>query len=114
MNSTRKYARYNCSGAADLVDDASHTRCWGEIGDISMGGFYMSTFGPWPISTEVRFKLDIADKQIFGSGVVATSHPGVGMAVMYREMSADDRAALEIVIASLDGGTQRTASGMHA
>jgi hypothetical protein len=114
MKSTRKYARYNCSGAADLVDDTANTRCWGEIGDISMGGFYMSTFGPWPIATQVRFKLDIAEKQIFGSGVVATSHPGVGMAVMYRDLGEEDKAALEIVIARLESGPETAESGMHA
>lgn len=105
MDSTRKYLRFNCNGSADLID-AGNGRCWGHLGDISLGGFYVSTFGPWALNTEVRFKLEVEGKDIRGTGVVATSHPGVGMAIVYKEFEDDGRQALEDVIASLENSGQ--------
>jgi len=113
MESTRKYVRYPVSGSADLIDRSSG-RCWGHLGDISLGGFYVSTFAPWPINTDVRFKLDINDHTIYGVGLVATSHPGVGMAVVYREMESDDRHELEQVIEMLEhAGTEAVGVGLR-
>jgi hypothetical protein len=101
MDSKRKTIRFSCNGSADLTD-AAHGRCWGHLGDISLGGFYVSTFGPWPVNTEVRFKLSAEGQEISGVGVVATSHPGVGMAVHYRELSSDQQKVLEQVVATLE------------
>ncbi|ABF39526.1 hypothetical protein Acid345_0521 [Candidatus Koribacter versatilis Ellin345] len=113
MESTRKYARYPVDGSADLIDH-TNGRCWGHLGDISLGGFYVSTFAPWPINTDVRFKLEIDDHPIYGTGIVATSHPGVGMAVVYREMESDDRHELEHVIGTLDHtGTEAACVGLR-
>jgi hypothetical protein len=101
MDSTRKHLRFNCHGSADL-NDGANGRCWGHLGDISLGGFYVSTFGPWPINTEVRFKLEAEGKEICGVGIVATSHPGVGMAVVIQELSADHQERLTQVIDALE------------
>ena len=101
MDSTRKHLRFNCSGSADLTDGANG-RCWGHLGDISKGGFYVSTFGPWALNTEVRFKLEVEGKEICGLGVVATSHPGVGMAVVIHELSDSYRQTLEEVVSNLE------------
>jgi PilZ domain-containing protein len=100
MDCKRKYDRFCCQGSAELTDDA-HGRVWGHLGDISLGGFYLSTFGPWAVNREVRFKLDVEGREIFGVGVVATSHPGVGMAVTIQELSGPYRDALQEVIREL-------------
>lgn len=100
MDSTRKYLRYVCNGSADLTD-AANARCWGHLGDISLGGFYVSTFGPWAIDTEVRFKIESEGKEICGVGKVVTSHPGVGMAIAYEQLSADSQKTLEELVAAL-------------
>ncbi len=113
MESTRKFVRYPVNGSADLIDQ-SKSRCWGHLGDISLGGFYVSTFAPWPINTDVRFKIEIDDQPIYGTGVVATSHPGVGMAVVYREMEPEDRHDLEQVIETLEhAGTAASGVGLR-
>jgi hypothetical protein len=104
MDQTRKHLRYNCEGSADLTDNSNH-RVWGHLSDISLGGFYVSTFGPWPVETEVRFKVEVGGVEICGVGMVATSHPGVGMAVIYQELPPEYQAALKEVIAGLDGGS---------
>ncbi len=101
MESTRKFVRYAVAGTADLID-RNKGRCFGQLGDISLGGFYVSTATPWPLNADVRFKLEVKDFTLFGTGVVATSHPGVGMAVVYREMEDDDREVLEHIIAVLE------------
>jgi hypothetical protein len=101
MDSNRHHLRFTCDGSADVTADGNG-RCWGHLTDISLGGFYVSTFGPMPVETEVRFRLEVAGKQISGVGSVATSHPGVGMAVLYKELPADYQKTLEEVIENLE------------
>ena len=93
--------RFNCNGHADLTD-GGNGRVWGPLGDVSLGGFYLSTFGPWAVGTEVCFKLTIDGKEICGTGTVATSHPGVGMAIAYKEVPAEYKAKLQEVVRGLE------------
>ncbi len=100
MTSKRKFDRYNCDGSADL-SNSTNGRVWGQLGDISMAGFYVSTFGPLPVNTEVRFKIEVEGEVICGAGMVATSHPGVGMAVVFNDLSWDYQQSLSRVIREL-------------
>jgi hypothetical protein len=88
------------------MTDGATGRCWGHLGDISLGGFYVSTFGPWALNTEVRFKIEVEGKEICGTGVIATSHPGVGMAVVIKEISEECRQTLDEVVASLEKASE--------
>lgn len=101
MDSKRKHLRFNCNGSADLTD-GGHGRVWGHLGDISLGGFYVSTFSPWAVNTEVCFKITVDDKEICGTGVVATSHPGVGMAIEYKDVEPSYQATLGEVLRMLE------------
>jgi hypothetical protein len=112
MESTRKHLRYPCNGSADLTDGAN-ARCWGHLGDISLGGFYVSTFNPWPIDTEVRFKIESEGKEICGVGRVATSHPGVGMAISYEELSSDSQKVLEELVGTLEHSSGSSGIGLE-
>ncbi|HEY3930118.1 MAG TPA: PilZ domain-containing protein [Candidatus Koribacter sp.] len=100
MTCKREHSRYNCRGSADL-SNGTNCRVWGELGDISLAGFYVSTYGPLPISTEVRFKIEVEGEVICGAGEVATSHPGVGMAVIFHDLSSQYRQTLQWVIREL-------------
>jgi len=100
MTSQRKFDRYNCDGSADLRNQGNG-RVWGQLGDISLGGFYVSTFGPLPINTEVRFKIEVEGEVLCGVGVVATSHPGVGMAVVFNHLASEYQETLQRVIHDL-------------
>lgn len=106
MESTRKFPRYNCNGSADLLDAENH-RCWGHLGDISVAGFYVSTFGPWSISTEVKFDVEVEGHKLHGTGKVVTSHPGVGMAVVFQELDPTSKAALDEAINALAGAGEQ-------
>jgi hypothetical protein len=101
MDSKRKYSRFNCDGSADVSTEEKE-RVWGHVTDISLGGFYISTFGPMEVSTEVRFRVEVNGKQICGLGSVTTSHPGVGMAVAYEELSRDHAETLLDVVSGLE------------
>ncbi len=107
MSNKRQCERYSCNGSGDLLTD-NNARVWGHLGDISLRGFYLSTFGPWPVNTDLRFKLEVEGTEICGTGMVVTSHPGVGMAVVFKEMTEDARHALSAVVHELQG------SGEHA
>lgn len=101
MDSKRKHIRFTCNGSADLTDGASG-RLWGQLGDISSGGFYINVFAPWPVNTEVRFKLEVDGQEMSGVGVVSTSHPGVGMAVSFQELSSNYQETLRQLIEKLE------------
>lgn len=109
MDSKRKYSRFNCDGSADVTTEEKE-RVWGNVTDISLGGFYVSTFGPMEISTEVRFRIEVNGRQISGLGSVATSHPGVGMAVAYEEVSHNHQETLLDVISHLERSPSNTDS----
>jgi hypothetical protein len=113
MDSKRKYSRFNCDGSADVSTEEKE-RVWGHVSDISLGGFYVSTFGPMAIATEVRFRVEVNGKQVCGVGSVATSHPGVGMGVAYEEVSNNHRQTLLDVISHLERSDSNTESiGLH-
>ncbi|ABF43050.1 type IV pilus assembly PilZ [Candidatus Koribacter versatilis Ellin345] len=106
MNDKRQCERYSCNGSGDLITQ-NNGRVWGHLGDISTRGFYLSTFGPWPVNTDVRFKIEVEGTQICGTGIVATSHPGVGMAVVFKDMTDDAQHALSMVVHELQGSSER-------
>ncbi len=101
MESTRKHLRFPCSGSADVLEGARN-RVWGQLGDISRGGFYVSTFGPLPVESTVQFTLDFEGEKVKGNGKVATSHPGVGMAVAIQELPQDEEAHLLAILQRLE------------
>ncbi|HEY3928894.1 MAG TPA: PilZ domain-containing protein [Candidatus Koribacter sp.] len=107
MESTRKHPRFQCNGTADLSDGAKG-RLWGQVGDVCLGGFYLSTAGPWAVNTEVSFKLDFEGREIQGAGQVRTSHPGVGMAVAITELSPEARTQLEQIVQALEAEGEKT------
>lgn len=100
MTCKRKFDRYNCAGSADLTNNPNG-RVWGQVGDISLGGFYVSTFGPLPINTEVRFKIEVEGEVLCGAGMVVTSHPGVGMAVVFNDLTWQYQQTLQRVVQDL-------------
>ena len=112
MESQRRHLRFSCQGSADLSDGANG-RVWGALGDISLSGFYLSTFGPWPVDTEVRFKLEVEGEQICGVGTVTTSHPGVGMGVTFVEISREYQVRLNEIVRRLEeSGTGEASVGL--
>lgn len=102
MQPIRRYTRYACTGSAEL-NDGGTGRIWGEIVDLSSAAFYMSTFGPWPVGKQVNLQLQSEEMVIDGTGVVVTSHPGVGMAVLFSDLSSDSQAVLQELVHTLAG-----------
>ncbi|WP_148210214.1 PilZ domain-containing protein [Candidatus Korobacter versatilis] len=90
----RKTLRFRCHGAAEL-SDGGNRKLWGRLGDICAAGFYVSTVGPWPINTEVEFRLQVDNTVVRGKGVVASTNPGVGMTVIIREITQEHAIAFE-------------------
>ncbi len=96
----RKLERYRCRGYAELHGTGGRN-LWGQLGDICSAGFYVSTLGPWPINTEVNFRVQVDDTTVTGVGVVGSTNPGVGMTIIFREMPKDDEMALDKLIERL-------------
>jgi hypothetical protein len=95
-----KYERFDCHGAAQLTDGGSRN-AWGHVRDICLAGFYVFTVGPWPINTEVQFKLEIDGTVICGAGVVATRNPGTGMSIAFLDLAPGYQEKLDTLVHGL-------------
>src|SRR5512141_296047 len=98
MEERRHAERYPCEGSVELQQGDIHNRLWGHLGDISRMGFYVSSFGTWPVHAEARFKLQVGDLEVAGVAVVAASYPGVGMGLSFVELSPDEQAKLDRIL----------------
>ncbi len=65
--------------------------------DISVGGMFVSTKNPFPSKSEltISFRLKAGDPLICCHGRAAHSVRGVGMGVMFLDLSEDVRLALQ-------------------
>jgi hypothetical protein len=71
----------------------------------------MSTFGPWPVGKQVLVQLQSEEMVVGGTGVVVTSHPGVGMAVLFEDLSSENQEILKALVHTLEskGGSAGSA-----
>jgi len=100
MIGTHKYQRFHCHGAVQLTGDGNRS-VWGHVGEICLAGFYVFTYGPWPINTDVKFHVEVEGTVICGVGTVATRNPGVGMSIVFHNLSPEYQQELESVIHEL-------------
>lgn len=98
----RTTTRYACEGSAEIRREGSHAALWGVLCDVSLTGCYVETMSPLPAHTRVEVLLQVENTEIRGQGVVRTSHPAVGMGVALSEMTIEDRARLDRVVAELE------------
>ena len=59
------------------------------------------------VGTEVEIQIDSGSSNIFGRGVVATCHPGVGLGISFLEIYPEYRDEFEALLKNLE----RRASG---
>jgi hypothetical protein len=69
------------------------------VTDISRNGCYVELLTVLPVGTMVSALLHIDELTLRCTAEVRTSHPGVGMGMMFHEMSETDRNELEKFLA---------------
>lgn len=95
----RRTSRYLCAGSVSLSQLQTKYPINAGVADISEGGCYVELSTPWPVGTKVSVVLNIEGTAIRSKAEVRTAHPGVGMGIMFEQMSEPDRLALRELIA---------------
>ena len=102
----RKHPRYTCEMGVEIRTGSAESGYWGTLADISLGGCYVNSFSPLPVGTAVVLVNNAEPAKINVAGTTITSHPGLGMGVMFiGTAGADDEAQLRSLIARLSYGS---------
>ena len=73
------------------------------VDDISLGGCFVNTFGRVELTEPVNLQLELPSGEWLSlTGSVASYHPGVGFGMCFDELSEENRATLEELIATTE------------
>ncbi len=101
----RRDKRVACDGAAEIRRQDGDKASWGgRVSDLSAGGCYIEMPHPLPVNTEMTLALNILNIEFRCQAKVRTSHPFVGMGLLFTQVSIDDRCELNELLASLTRG----------
>jgi len=106
----RRSVRHTISAVVQIVDLGSGLRMTTRASDLSEGGCYVDALTPLPVGTQVRLGLHKDNRVIELNGKIVYSSPGLGMGIAFTESDADQQAALDDWIASLEHEKQHGAS----
>jgi CheY-like chemotaxis protein len=79
--------------APDIEKDDPPVGC--RLTDLSLGGCYLESTSPFPVSTRVTLSMRAAGIELRAEGVVRVMHPDQGMGVEFTQSTAEHRALLE-------------------
>ena len=89
----RRYPRYTCDTGVRIHVEKSSGDSWGTISDISIGGCYIFTYSPLPADQLVTLAIKADGNEINVAGKTVSSHPGVGMGVVFNSFVQDESEA---------------------
>jgi hypothetical protein len=99
----RNAPRFKCRGSADIFVPNVSFPTRGQIDDISLSGVYIQTTAPLLTGSAVGLQLAMQGFTFKGDAEVRTSHPGVGMGLMFTGMDTENRMVLGAIINRLSG-----------
>ncbi len=93
--------RYECEGSAELRVAENSTRTWTPLTHLWLQGCYLACLSPPELNKIVHLRMFVDGHDIKATGIVDSRDPGMGMSVAFGLIAADDRVALERVVAKL-------------
>ncbi len=91
----RTSARYPFLAAAELTESTSGVRLEVSTSNLGSNGCYLDTINPLPQGTLINIRIT-HQGQVFGAGgVVAHSHPNLGMGVKFIALESGCASLLE-------------------
>ena len=99
----RKIARFAISATAEAQELPTQTRLSGRASDLGMGGCYVDAVSPFPIGASLMIKLVSGNRNVAAKGTVVYAKAGMGMGVMFTEISADQKENLRAWVGELSG-----------
>lgn len=101
----RKNTRFTVSASAELFESQTSTRLNGRVSDVGMGGCYIDTVSPFPIGTSLLIKLVSGEHSVAAKAAVVYAQVGMGMGLVFTEISADHKERLSAWLRELNGET---------
>jgi hypothetical protein len=90
----RESARVPLSLSAELIELQAGSRITGRMSDSSKTGCYIDSLNCFPALTLLRIQL-FKGKEVFeADGRVVYSHPGLGMGILFTDISPEQRERL--------------------
>jgi len=86
----RQFPRRACRFEAHVTAHDRSVRLAGTITDIALGGCYMEMLTPLPVDSTIELSFGAREAPLQITGVVRSSHTGMGMGVMFTGMSPED------------------------
>jgi hypothetical protein len=99
----RRYARFNCAGAAQVWPDGKEHAITGRVNEISMGGCYVEIMSPLRTGARARLQLEVSRRTIRLHGIVRTSQPTYGMGIEFTRIAPIEAEKLHRVVLELSG-----------
>lgn len=99
----RRMARYSFSAVAEVFDLRSQSRVVGRCSDLSMGGCYVDTLAPFPVSSALRIVIQHDSREFQAMAVVGYCHISMGMGIRFTEIKPEFRNVLRYWIGDLSG-----------
>ncbi len=106
----RSFHRRRCAGIAQIKQSGVNFPIWARVSDVSFGGCYVELVFTIPRETKITLDLKVNQRTFEASGIVVTSHPGVGIGVKFTEMSPEHETVLGELMAELFNSRRHPAS----
>jgi hypothetical protein len=91
----RRSLRYPFFAAAELTEPTSGARLMASTSDLGSNGCYLDTINPLPQGTVIRIQITYQGQVFVAGGVVAHSHPNMGMGVKFIALESGCSVLLE-------------------
>jgi hypothetical protein len=83
LSERRRSPRYPFFATAELTESASGARLEASTSDLGSNGCYLDTINPPPQGTVISIQITYQGQVFAAGGVVAHSHPKMGMGVEF-------------------------------
>lgn len=110
----RRSPRYRCQGSTHLREISSGVATWATFTDISMHGCYVEATSTYRLGALLALTIQINNFRIETTGEVRVAYPGLGMGIVFHEMSGESRVRLRELLGSLSRPSVIVGSGTSA
>jgi PilZ domain-containing protein len=103
IDERRKSARFPISATAEMQELRTRTRLTGRASDLGVGGCYIDTMSPFPVSAPLLISLKSESHSFLAKAKVTYAVSGMGMGLAFTEMAADQKEKLSAWLRELSG-----------